>query len=234
MTKHFTCEISVVLPAFQEEENLRLLIPRLITVMNDIGKTYEILVIDTMRPLDDTNGVCKVHNCTYIARIGGNSFGDAIRTGISNAQGKYIVFMDADGSHAPEFIEKLCTHHLSADIVIASRYIENGYTENNKILTLMSRSLNLTYRLVLGVKCHDLSNSFRLYEASQLKKLTLQCSNFDIVEEILLKLARNNNHLAIVEIPFTFKQRMFGKSKRNLFLFIFTYIYTLIRLRFFV
>jgi dolichol-phosphate mannosyltransferase len=197
MTKHSTCEISVVLPAFQEEENLRLLIPRLITVMNDIGKTYEILVIDTMCPLDDTNGVCKVHNCTYIARIGGNSFGDAIRTGISNAQGKYIVFMDADGSHAPEFIEKLYTHHSNTDIVIASRYIENGYTENNKILTLMSRTLNLTYRLVLGVKCHDLSNSFRLYEASQLKKLTLQCSNFDIVEEIILKLARNNKNLDI-------------------------------------
>ncbi len=234
MTIQSSCEISIALPAYQEEENLRLLLPRIGIVMDSIGKPYEILVIDTMGALDETKAVCAAYSCRYLTRIGGNSFGDAVRTGIQNARGKKIIFMDADGSHAPEFIEKLYAHQSEADLVIASRYVEHGYTENNKILTLMSRSLNLTYRLVLGVRCHDLSNSFRLYDAAQLKSLKLSCNNFDIVEEILLKLARNKRPLEIIEVPFTFKKRMFGKSKRNLFLFIFTYIYTLIRLRFFV
>ncbi len=227
-------EISVVLPAYQEEENLRLLLPRIRTVLDAIGKSYEVLVIDTVEPLDNTKAVCMSYDCTYYPRSGGNHFGDAVRTGIKHALGKYIIFMDADGSHAPEFIEKLYARHLDADLVIASRYIEHGYTENSKILTFMSRALNLTYRIVLGIRCHDLSNSFRLYDSDQLKSIHLSCNNFDIVEEILLKLARNKKAISIIEIPFTFKQRMFGQSKRNLFLFIFTYIYTLVRLRFFV
>ena len=234
MSKNFLCEISIVLPAYQEEENLRLLLPRITAVMDEIGKPYEVLVIDTLEPLDNTKSACATYGCAYHARIGGNNFGDAVRTGISHAVGRHTIFMDADGSHSPEFIGKLYAHHLDADLVIASRYIEHGFTENSKVLTLMSRSLNFTYRIVLGVRCHDLSNSFRLYNSSQLKQLNLNCNNFDIVEEILLKLVRNKKSMSIVEIPFTFKQRMFGKSKRNLFLFIFTYIYTLIRLRFFV
>jgi dolichol-phosphate mannosyltransferase len=78
------------------------------------------------------------------------------------------------------------------------------------------------------------SNSYRLYRALQLRSLTLKCDNFDVVEEILFKLSRQYRGLRIREVPFTFKQRMFGKTKRNLVLFILTYVYTLIRLRFFV
>ena len=45
---------------------------------------------------------------------------------------------------------------------------------------------------------------------------------------------KNNSQIKIHEVPFTFKQRLFGKTKRNLFLFILTYIFTLIKLRFLI
>jgi len=64
-----------------------------------------------------------------------------------------------------------------------------------------------------------------------LKSLDLYCMNFDIVEEILFKLARAKKDLRIREVPFAFKKRMFGETKRNLPWFMLTYVYTMFRLR---
>jgi dolichol-phosphate mannosyltransferase len=110
--------------------------------------------------------------------------------------------------------------------------VEGGFTENSKVLILMSLIVNIGYRVVLGLKCKDVSNSFKLYPGKELRSLKLKCSNFDIVEEILFKMVRTNPRFKLTEVPFSFKKRMFGETKRNLFVFIFTYIVTLIRLRF--
>jgi dolichol-phosphate mannosyltransferase len=64
-----------------------------------------------------------------------------------------------------------------------------------------------------------------------LRGLDLVCEHFDIIEEILYKLRQRNPALRIREIPFTFKKRMFGETKRNLLAFILSYAYTMIRLR---
>jgi dolichol-phosphate mannosyltransferase len=229
-----TIALSVVMPAYQEEENLRLLLPRIIEALGSLGVTWEVVVVDTMTPLDATREVCDHLRVRYVARQTGNSFGDAVRTGIAQAHGEFVIFMDSDGSHSPEWIPRLYAHHESDDVVIASRYIDDGFTENGRILVLMSRLLNWTYSFVLGIDCKDISNSYRLYRSAQLKTLRLKCDNFDIVEEVLFKLSRQNHPLNIREVPFTFKQRMFGKTKRNLVVFIATFLFTLIRLRFFV
>ena len=225
-------KLSVVLPAYQEEENLRLLLPRIAEELVALKITSEVLVIDTQDPLDDSQRVCEQWGARLIPRQHGDAYGDAVRTGINSAQGEYIIFMDADGSHSPEWIPKLYEHHIDQDVVIASRYIEHGYTENSIALIAMSRFLNFTYSTALGIKCKDISNSYRLYRSQQMKSLYLTCNNFDIVEEVLLKLSRKFKPLRILEIPFTFKQRLFGKSKRNLVAFMFTYLYTLMKLRF--
>jgi len=223
-------ELSIVIPAYMEEENLRLLLPRLKKVLDDAGLTYEILVVDTAAALDDTEGACRQAGAVHLRRAGGDSFGAAVRTGIANTQGKYVCFMDADGSHGPEFITQMLHWREQFDVVVASRYVDGGHTENSPMLVLMSRMLNWTYAFFLNLNCQDVSNSFKLYRGEELRNIELKCDNFDIVEEILIRLARRTKQLRIKELPFTFKQRMFGKSKRNLFVFIFSYGVTLIRL----
>lgn len=222
---------SVVLPSYLEEENLRLLLPRIRVAFEALPATTEVIVVDTVVPMDATGSVCLDNDAQYVNRHPANSFGDAVRTGIRQARGEWIIFMDADGSHAPEFIPKLIEEINTNDVVIASRYVEGGVTENDKILVLMSRILNLSYSLFLNLKCKDVSNSFKIYRAELLKNLELKCQNFDIVEEILYKIARQNPGVRIKEIPFTFKKRMFGKTKRNLLAFMGTYLFTIIKLR---
>lgn len=227
-----SCDLTVVLPSYLEEENLRLLLPRIKEHCQNLTANFEILVVDTMTPMDGTSEVCKNIGVKYLNRQGGNTYGDAVRTGISNSRGEKVIFMDADGSHPPSVLGELYESKNEADIVIASRYIEGGFTENSRILVLMSLIVNMGYRLVLGLKCKDVSNSFKLYPGSALRSLNLKCQNFDIVEEILFKMVRSNPNFKIKEIPFSFKKRMFGETKRNLFSFIFTYVITLFKLRF--
>lgn len=227
-----SCELSVVLPAYNEEENLRLLIPRIRHVCEEMSRSYEILVVDTISPMDGTAELCEEQQIRYLNRTGGNLYGDAVRTGIANSNGRYVIFMDADGSHPPHFLQDLYRVREEADIVVASRYVSGGFTENSKALVLMSWFVNTGYRLVLGLKCKDVSNSFKLYPGDALRAVRLRCDNFDIVEEILVRIMQANPHFRILEVPFTFKKRMFGQTKRNLVTFVFSYSVTLMRLRF--
>lgn len=226
-----TVDLSVIVPSFSEEENLKHLLPRLKKSLNNINLSYEILIIDQRSSVDKTIIVCKKHKVVYVNRYPSNSYGDAVRTGIERSTGEKIIFMDADGSHDPEFISELYSHSHKSDIVIASRYIKNGGTENSYLLTLMSRVLNISYSLILGIPCKDISNSFKLYKSEHLKNIKLSCDNFDIVEEIIFKTYNSNSNIVIKEIPFFFKERKFGKTKRNLFIFILSYLFTIIKLK---
>jgi dolichol-phosphate mannosyltransferase len=224
-------ELSIIIPCYMEEENLRILLPQIIKTVSIETFETEVLVIDSKESLDFTQIVCKENGVKYFNREGSDDFGSAIKMGIQKAKGKYILFMDADGSHSPYSIPSFLKQRRHCDVVIGSRYIDGGATENSAVLVLMSQVLNITYRVFLGLNCLDVSNSFKLYRAYQLKQIKLNCSHFDIVEEILFKLNRRFK-VSIIEIPITFKKRMFGNSKRHLLPFILGYIFTMIKLRF--
>jgi dolichol-phosphate mannosyltransferase len=225
--------LSVVLPAYLEEENLRLLLPRITAAAGTTGPSFEVIVVDTVLPLDATETVARQHQARVIRRAPSNSFGDAVRTGIAQALGEIVIFMDADGSHGPEMIPLLVRELQNADVVIASRYVSGGRTENSAVSRAMSRILNRSYELVLGLDVRDVSNSFRAYRGDLLRSLLLRCDNFDIVEEILYKIRRTVPHARFKEVPAVFKKRLFGRTKRNLPLFVVTYLVTILRLRFF-
>jgi dolichol-phosphate mannosyltransferase len=222
--------LSILLPAYEEAENLDGLLPRINNVLSAAGIDYEILVVDAPARRDATQEVSARHAARYMPRTGGDLYGDAIRTGIAAARGEKLIVMDADGSHNPDFLPQLWARRNAADLVIASRYVIGGRTDNPKLLILLSLIVNLVFRIVLGLKCADVSNSFRLYQAEQVRGLTLECDNFDIVEELLVKLSYSKPAFTILEVPFTFEKRKAGKTKRKLLAFALSYIATLWRL----
>jgi dolichol-phosphate mannosyltransferase len=223
-------ELSVVLPAYEEARNLDMLLPKLHEAVASFGVPYELVVVDAEQPRDDTPDVCARHSALYRPRFGGELYGHAIRTAQQVARGRYVVLMDADGSHSPAFLPRLWEHRESADMVIASRYVEGGKTDNPAILIFMSQIVNVVFRVVLGLNCADVSNSFRLYRGDDLRSLELECDNFDIVEEILVKLVFSRPGFRLKEVPFVFEQRKAGKTKRKLVVFAIGYLGTLVRL----
>lgn len=223
--------ISIILPSYKEYDNLKILLPDIEKELSDID--FEVLVIDAMESLDNTKELCKEYTfIKYFNRENGNNYGDAIRTGIKYSSKKYIIVMDADGSHPVNKIIELydCIEKDNIDLVICSRYIKGGNSHNGIILKFMSLIVNVCYRIVFSLKVKDVSNSFRIYKSDMLKNINLECNNFDIVEEILIKLSSKYKNIKIKEIPIYFNKRLYGKSKRHLIKFIFSYIFSIIKL----
>ena len=223
-------ELTIALPAYEEAENLKDLLPRIQAVIAPLQISYEIIVADTQTPHDETPAVCQSRGVVYLSRKGGSLYSHAVRTALEASKGEWVIFMDADGSHSPEFIPKLWAERHTADLVIASRYMPGGHTENPAFLIFLSLAVNVVFRFILGLRCADVSNSFRLYRGADLRALHLECEHFDIVEEILVKLNSSREGYRVVEIPFTFEKRKAGRTKRNLLVFAVGYIATLFRL----
>ncbi len=233
-------KLSVMMPCYQEAENLEVILPQIDHVLKELDIPSEILAVDTMSPMDATPSLCErlVHegmtSLRYIQRRGGNNYGDAIRTGFAEARGEYLIVMDADGSHDPKDIARLYREMESAPnctVVIGSRYMKGGDTDNGLILKLMSRTLNVFYRVLFNLKVKDVSDSYRIYRTRLLKRMEFECDNFDIVEEILIKLRDRYPKREIREIPVYFNKRAYGESKRDLVRFIFSYLSTIKRLK---
>jgi len=79
--------LSVLLPAYQEAENLRVILPRILAALSTLSVVSEVLVVDTVTPLDATREICAQLGVRWLPRRGGNTFGDAYRTGIAGAGG---------------------------------------------------------------------------------------------------------------------------------------------------
>jgi len=228
--------ISAVLLAYKEEENLKILLPKIKSELSKTGQDFEIIVIDTATPLDNTERVCKELGATYINQEEPH-FGGAFRTGIRHAKMDKFLILDSDGSHNPKYIssiyEVFCT---GADVVIGSRYIKGGETHAAALSKVMSFLLNTAFRIVLGIRAKDISTDYRMYHTEDLKKVNLICDNYDILQEVLLrlKIAKKEEagaeNLLIKEIPISFNKRLHGESKRRLLPFIISYIKTLCRL----
>ncbi len=225
--------ISVCLLAYKEEENLRVLLPQIIEEVKKCGEEYEILVVDTAKPLDNTKGVCEEFGARYINQEE-PGFGGAFRTGIKYATMSKFLIMDSDGSHPPKKIPEIYKMFMNGkyDVVIGSRYVAGGVTNDAKSSQIMSHMLNFAFRICLGLNANDLSTDYRMYHTKALKKVNLTCENYDVLEEVLLRLKLNkkDQELHIGEVPIKFEKRMYGESKRQLVKFIISYVKTLFRL----
>ncbi len=213
--------LTIMMPAYGEADNLRVLLPAIKDVIKEFGITAEILVLDAAPSVDDTQAICLEHKVTWLPRQGGNHYGDAIRTGIRASRGEFVITMDSDGSHNPQFLRELWRNRAKADVVIASRYIPGGVTENPWLLVAMSRVLNTIFKVFVGMPVYDVSNSFRLYRGDLLRSIHPTYANFDVLEEILAKLiwGGGSHTISVLELPFRFEKRRYGKPKRQLIVF---------------
>lgn len=225
--------ISVVLLAYEEEENLRVLLPQVIREVKQCGETYEILVVDTAKPLDCTREVCQKYGARYVNQEA-PGFGGAFCTGIKYASMDKFLILDSDGSHPTEKIYPIYQKFVTGDydVVIGSRYVDGGKTNDKRSSIWMSHILNGVFRLCIGVNAKDISTDFRMYHTDELKKVKLSCENYDVLQEVLLKLKlqKRNQKLQVGEVPIEFQKRMFGESKRQLIRFVISYEKTLVRL----
>ena len=205
-------DLSVIIPALNEERNLAILIPRLRHDMpSDLE--YEIIVVDG-HSSDRTREVAKDNGARVIVQ-NGRGYGAALRDGFRLAKGRYLLTLDADLSHDPSLIKSLWNARDSAEIIIASRYAPGGGSDASRFRKLLSLVLNEFLARGLSLPVKDCSSGFRLYTSSAVRDMTLEGSDFDVLVEILVRAFAQGWKIA--EVPLHYAPREFGKSHMKLF-----------------
>jgi len=208
-------DLSIILPVVNEGDNLRALIPRIRAVMVRDRLSFEILAIDG-GSTDGTPTIARELGARVLSE-GRRGYAGALETGFAAAQGDYLLTLDADLSHEPDFVSKLWRVRTQADIIIASRYAHGGVAYASPVRKFLSRLLNLQMRRLLSMPVRDLSSGFRLYRRAALADLRLESRNFEVIEEMLVK-AYANGH-SVLEVPFTYFPRESGRSHARLLRF---------------
>src|SRR5574337_375636 len=135
-------DLAVLIPAWNERENLELLLPALRETLYGLGVRWEIIVADG-GPRDGTAEAARQRGARVIQQQK-PGYGAALMEAIAASQASYIVTMDADLSHRPTFIEDLWRHREEAEVLIASRYVPGGESQTHWFRRLCSRILNVT------------------------------------------------------------------------------------------
>ncbi len=208
-------DISVILPVVNERENLEILIPRLTALLNNARLQFEILVVDGGSS-DGTREAAATMGARVVAERG-KGYAAAIATGFEDARGDWVLTLDADLSHDPDFVAKMWRAREQGDIVIASRYARGGVAYTGAFRRFLSWLLNAFLRRVLSLPVRDLSSGYRLYRRSALEGLKFKSTNFEVLEEILVRLYARG--YSVVEVPFTYFPREAGRSHVRLFRF---------------
>ena len=217
-------KLSILIPTWNEAENLLWLLPRVLKVAASFGENHEIVVVDN-DSRDGTAEVCRRAGVRCVS-AGGRGYGRALSTGFAAAQGEYLLTMDADRSHPAEVIRTLWEGRHGADVVIASRYAAGGKADMSWIRLVLSRTLNSLFKAVLRVPVRDLSSGFRLYRREVVSAIAPTAIDFDILQEILIKAYTRGYRIR--EIPFRYHRRGSGSSHARLAVFGWQYLKTLL------
>ncbi len=212
----------VIIPTYNELENLPLILGRVHTSRPDV----HVLVVDDGSPdgtgrLADELALADPDRVHVMHRTAKDGLGAAYLAGFAwglARQYSVLVEMDADGSHAPEQLYRLLDAiDNGADVAIGSRYVEGGTVRNWPWRRLvLSRTANTYSRLLLGVGIRDITAGYRAYRREVLEKIDLSsvdskgyCFQIDLTWRAI------NHDFTIVEVPITFTERELGVSKMS-------------------
>jgi dolichol-phosphate mannosyltransferase len=211
--------IQVVIPTYNERENIQTLIPAVLA----LGAEYAIVVVDDNSPdgtgeVADRLAVAAAGRVAVVHRPAKRGIGPAYLAGFRRALATdpvLIATMDADHSHDPADLARLVAASADADLVLGSRYVAGGRTRGwPRFRRLISRFGGLYARLVLGVAVADLTGGFKVYRRATLESLDLDRIRSDgYVFQIETTYRAIQHGFRVVEVPITFVDRVAGKSK---------------------
>ncbi len=213
--------VAVVLPTYNEAENIERLLRELRRVVPDA----RLVVVDDSSP-DGTGTIAErcaaeLGSIDVVHRAVKDGLGNAYRFGFDRVISEgfdAVVTMDSDFSHDPDVIPAMLARlDDGADAVIGSRYVAGGGTRDWPVhRRLLSRWGNVYTGWILGVKVRDCTSGFRAYRASTLAAIdpgTTRADGYAFLTELVVRLGRLGAR--IDEVPIVFVDRRYGTSKMS-------------------
>jgi glycosyltransferase involved in cell wall biosynthesis len=201
-------DISVVIPVYNEEENLPILIPKLMEVLEGIGKPYEMIFVDDgstdrSRPFlkQKASQHPQIHVLGFKKNCGETAAGAA---GLKEARGEIIVTIDADLQNDPKDIPRMLEYLKDYDMVTGWR----EKREDSWVKRITSKIANAIRNRLSGETIQDSGCTFRAYQRECLKNLKL----FKGMHRFMPTLVKMEG-FRVIEIPIAHHPREFGVSK---------------------
>ncbi|CCF56331.1 hypothetical protein KAFR_0B00310 [Kazachstania africana CBS 2517] len=212
---------SVIVPAYKEKLNIKPLTTRLFAALGNEGsKSTELIFVDDNSQdgsVEEVESLQKQgYNVKIIVRTAERGLSSAVLRGFYDAQGDYVICMDADLQHPPESVPRLFDSLRENPFVIGTRYAPGVGID--KDWPLYRRVISSTARMMarpLTVASDPMSGFFGLQKKYLLeaKEDDINKEGFKIALELLAKLPLPNNGEKIGEVPFSFGVRTEGESK---------------------
>lgn len=215
-------KLSIIIPAYNEEESITATIQSIEQALTNIKIEHEILIINdnskdnTLKVLEALAG--KNPNIRHITNEEPNGFGYAVRKGLENFTGDCVAVMMADLSDSPYDLIKFYTTMLEGnyDCVFGDRWAKDAkvidYPVSKKIL---NRIANRVIKLVMNIKYGDTTNAFKLYKREVITGIKpILSPHFNLTIELPLKAIIRGYNYAVVANSWT--NRKYGISKLNI------------------
>ena len=220
----FKSKISIILPTYNEKENLPIIVWLLFKYLQD-EVDFEIIIIEDGSP-DGTLEVAKqlqdiygTDNIVIQNRGKKLGLGTAYKAGLELATGDYIILMDADLSHHPKYIPEFIKKATECkyDIVTGTRYSGGGGVYGWDLKRkLISCGANTLTQMALGPSVSDLTGSFRLYKKSVLRTLIGMSKSKGYAFQMEIIVLAEQKGYKIGEVPISFVDRVYGQSKMGM------------------
>lgn len=215
---------SVVVPAYNEEENLRRLVNRLQAALTDESFTHKLeIVLVNDNSTDATGDICdelaaENESITVVHRTADPGFGNAIKAGLAAATGEVIIPFMGDLSDDPRDIPALVSAIEDGyDVAYGSRFISGGSIDGYpRVKLLYNRSFNNLIRLLFGIRAKDVTNAFTAYRSEVIEEIgveNLDSGSFDLTAELPLR--AHVRGFKTTEVPVSWRSRDAGVSKLN-------------------
>ncbi|MDY7077254.1 MAG: polyprenol monophosphomannose synthase [Chloroflexota bacterium] len=218
-------KLTVTIPTYNEAENIRAMTEALF----DLGiPALDILIVDDESP-DGTGDIAdelaaqhpgRMHVMHRAGQRGlGRAYVDGFRWALKNGA-DCIVQMDCDFSHSPSYIPQFLEHVKDYDVVVGSRYVQGGKTDDDWSWGrwLLSWWANSIYtRLILGCKVKDATAGFKCWRAETLRGIDLsRIHSQGYVFQVEMAYVTERLGYRVLEIPIYFADRHVGFSKMTM------------------
>lgn len=203
---------SIVVPAYNESKNLKLLIPHLDTTLSAFNESYEIIVADN-GSLDDTQETLAILQRRFPAVVSvfepRKGFGSAIMAGLARAQGEVVGYVHADNQMEAMDIVRIyrLLKQEQLDLCKATRIDRH----DGAIRWIISKVYNLLFRMLFQTHWRDINGSPKLFTRQFFQAARISSNNWFIDPEIIIKARRLGARMGEVEIRT--RPRRYGMSQ---------------------
>lgn len=215
MTKQ-DASISVVMPSYNERDNIPEAIKRIVDTLGD--DLFEVIIVDDNSPDKTWELVEQMHKedkrVKVIRRLDKRGLASALEDGTNAAEGDIIVWLDCDLGIPPEDITKLVAKIPEYDIAIGSRYVPGGMDTRHWFRGWLSTVFNFYVRLFLGRHFWDWTSGFAAAKKEVMREAPLTDAVFGdyFIEWVYVCTLKK---FKMIEVPYRYGLRKAGDSKTD-------------------